>query len=118
MEYQNKIDADALAKFHREQEPLDAEAVVLFESGWSGRPVQWDEFTPRQQDHWRKVAMKAREIHAHPMCHEIAAASALEEAASAAQDDQLATAAEVIYDLCARAAELRARVVIKAGPEA
>jgi len=62
MEYQNKIDADALAKFHREQEPLDAEALMLFRAGCT-QTATWSEFTDRQRDHWRAVATKARKIH-------------------------------------------------------
>lgn len=51
---------------------LDAEALMLFQAGTT-QVAYWDEFTDRQMDHWRAVAMKAREIHAPlPTRHEIA----------------------------------------------
>lgn len=41
---------------------LDVEALQLFHAGTSQR-AEWDDFTARQKDHWRAVAVKAREIH-------------------------------------------------------
>ena len=41
---------------------LDTEALELFHAGAS-QIANWDDFTDRQRDHWRAVAMKAREIH-------------------------------------------------------
>lgn len=107
---------------------LDEDALTLFRAGCT-QEVTWDDFTDRQKDHWRAVARKAKELHVKAYAEAeyqrvsaaiknrwergivpvgfLYASSALEDAADAAQSDGLSTAAEVIYDLRARAKELR-----------